>query len=60
VNENNLKKAYKFLASDELKGRLTGSKEKKAGEYLAKEFKNLGLKPYDGKNFQQSFEYKIS
>lgn len=60
VNENNLKKHISYLASDELKGRLTGSEgEKKAGEYLAKEFKNLGLKPYDGKNFQQSFEYKI-
>lgn len=60
VDEKQLKKHITYLASDELKGRLTGSEgEKKASEYLAKEFKNLGLKPYQGKNYFQPFDYKV-
>ncbi|WP_374548972.1 M20/M25/M40 family metallo-hydrolase [Flavobacterium sp.] len=60
VNESNLKKHISYLASDELKGRLTGSEgEMKASEYLVKEFKNLGLKPYENKSYKQNFEYKI-
>jgi Tol biopolymer transport system component len=50
VNEDNLKKHIYYLASDELKGRLTGSEgETKAANYLSSEFKKLGLKPYAGK-----------
>ncbi len=55
-----LKKHISYLASDELKGRLTGSKgEEKAAEYLANQFKSLGLKPYDGKSYLQKFDYKV-
>ncbi|GGG54448.1 M20/M25/M40 family metallo-hydrolase [Epilithonimonas arachidiradicis] len=60
VNEDNLKKHIYFLASDELQGRLTGSEgEAKAAKYLSSEFKKLGLKPYEGKEFIQNFEYSV-
>ena len=55
-----LKKHISFLASEELKGRLTGSEgEQKAAEYLSTQFKALGLKPYEGKNYIQKFDYKV-
>lgn len=59
TQDKNLKKHIKYLASDELEGRLTGSKgEKKAADYLAKELKTLGLKPY-GKTYFQDFTYNV-
>ena len=55
-----LKKHISYLASDELQGRLTGSKgEELAANYLVKELKSLGVKPYDGKNYIQKFDYKV-
>lgn len=55
-----LKKHISFLASDELKGRLTGSAgEQKAADYISAQFKNLGLKPYEGKSYIQKFDYKV-
>jgi len=55
-----LKKHISYLASDELKGRLTGSVgEQKAADYLTAELKALGLKPYEGKSYLQKFEYKV-
>src|ERR1700761_7546270 len=46
----------KYLASPELRGRATGSPElEKAGEYLAAQYKSFGLKPPDGKSFEQAF-----
>src|SRR5271155_5271211 len=46
----------RYLASPELKGRATGSPElEKAAEYIAGLFKSFGLKPADGKNFEQAF-----
>lgn len=60
VNDDNLKKHISYLASDELEGRLTGSKgEEKAANYIAGEFKKYGLKPYSGKDFYQKFEYNV-
>lgn len=60
INEENLKKHIYYLASDELQGRLTGSEgETKAANYLSAEFKKLGLKPYEGKEFIQNFEYNV-
>lgn len=56
----NLKKNISFLASDDLKGRLTGSKEETvAANYLVKQFKSLNLKPYDGAAYIQDFSYKV-
>ena len=60
ANSDNLKKHIYYLASDELQGRLTGSEgEAKAANYLSAEFKKLGLKPYEGKEFIQNFEYSV-
>lgn len=59
VDEVAAKKHISYLASDELKGRLAGSKEEqKAAKYLNDEFKKLGLKPYQGKSYSIPFEYK--
>lgn len=58
VNENNLKKHIRYLASDDLKGRLVGSsEEKKAAQYLGEQFKKLGLKPYRGSSYSIPFVY---
>jgi Tol biopolymer transport system component len=55
-----LKKHITYLASDELQGRLTGSEgEKKAADYIAKEFKALGLKTYANNSYFQKFNYKV-
>ncbi len=46
----------KFLASENMKGRATGSPElEKAASYIAKQFKAAGLHPVDGKSFYQAF-----
>src|SRR5580658_6369012 len=46
----------RYLASPELKGRATGSPElEKAAQYIAGLFKSFGLKPADGKNFEEAF-----
>jgi len=60
VSEQNLKKTVSHLASDQLKGRLTGSEgERKASEFISKEFKSLKLKPRNGKNYFQDFTYDL-
>ena len=46
----------KFLASPELKGRATGSPElEKAADFIARKFREFGLKPVDGKSYLQAF-----
>jgi aminopeptidase YwaD len=46
----------RYLASPDLKGRATGSPElEKAALYIAVLFKSVGLKPADGKNFEEAF-----
>ncbi|MCC6590697.1 MAG: M28 family peptidase [Bryobacterales bacterium] len=46
----------KYLASPELRGRGTGMPElDKAASYIAKQFKEAGLHPADGKHFFQQF-----
>jgi len=60
VKDQNLKKYISYLASDELEGRLTGSKgEELAGKYIAVEFKKMGLKPYQSNSYFQKFDYKV-
>ena len=55
-----LKKHITYLSSDELQGRLTGSAgEKKAADYIANQFKALGLKPYTNNSYFQTFNYKV-
>jgi len=44
VEKSNIKDDVSFLADDALEGRQTGTEgEKKAANYIAKRFKNLGL-----------------
>jgi len=60
VVEDHIKKHISYLASDDLQGRLTGSEgEAKAAGYLSAEFKKLGLKPYEGKDFIIPFQYDV-
>jgi Zn-dependent M28 family amino/carboxypeptidase len=48
----------KFLASDDMKGRASGSPElDKAADYIAKQFQSMGLRPMgDGNTFFQKFQ----
>src|SRR6266446_3115094 len=51
----------KFLASDTMRGRATGSPElEKAAAYIAKQFKSAGLQPADGKSYLQAFPVTTS
>jgi hypothetical protein len=51
----------KYLASDQLKGRATGSPElEKAASYIAKQFKTWHLKPLHGDSYFQDFEVTTS
>ncbi len=46
ISEKNLRKHVAYLASDKLQGRGTGTAaERKAAEYIAKQFKKAGLSP---------------
>jgi hypothetical protein len=57
ISQNDLYYHLSFLASDELKGRGTGTPEiDKASEYLAKYLKNLGLQPKGVDGYFQTFQ----
>lgn len=59
VSETNLKKHISFLASDDLNGRGTSTAdEKKAADYLAKEFKKYGLAPGNNNSYLYEFTFK--
>ncbi|MCW9096613.1 MAG: M28 family peptidase [Ignavibacteriaceae bacterium] len=55
ITAEEVKEHISYLASDQLKGRASGSKEiKEAADYIANEFKNYGLKPiFEGKYLQE-------
>ncbi len=59
AEETQLEKHVQFLASDDMKGRLTGSPEaKEAAEYIATEFEKYGLLIPPGQSTPyQQFEY---
>ena len=60
TKSSELKKTISYLASDELKGRLTGSKEEKlASDYLQKQLKSLGIQAFEKNNYIQNFTYKV-
>jgi hypothetical protein len=60
ITQKNVEKHIAFLASDELKGRGTGTKdEQKAADYIAKHFKSLGLEPKGTNGFEQPFKANI-
>jgi hypothetical protein len=55
ITSEEIKEHIKFLASDELKGRFSGSPEEKiAGDYIKRDFEINGLKPaFYGSYFQE-------
>lgn len=55
ITESEIKEHIFYLASDELKGRFTGTQEEKiAGEYIKNEFEKVGLLPaFNGSYFQE-------
>ena len=57
-----LSKHVKYLASDQLQGRRSGSKgAEEAAQYIANEFKAYGLKPLGPQgSFFQDFEFVCS
>ena len=58
IHKHNLKKDVEFLASDQMKGRLTGTPEaRKAAEYIAAEFQAAGLGVPPSASAFQSFEF---
>src|SRR3989339_1245734 len=58
ITSNEIKSHIKYLASDELKGRFTGSEEcYTAAEYIQKEFSNYGLVPLFDNGFIQPFSF---
>jgi hypothetical protein len=60
ITPKNVEKHIAFLASDELKGRGTGTKdEQKAADYIANHFKSLGLEPKGTNGFEQPFKANI-
>lgn len=59
-SSQNIIKHIEYLASDKMKGRGTGSKEnEKAAKYVAKQFKNLHLKPLGTDGYYQPFTAKV-
>lgn len=54
IKAKDLEKHLRFIASDSLKGRNTGSKEQwVAAQYIANHFKASGLAPVQGSHFQK-------
>lgn len=60
IETKNLKKHVNFLASDNMKGRGTGSKQNlKAAKYIEKQFKKYKLEPLGEKGYFQEFNAKV-
>ena len=58
IPENLIKEDISYLASDELKGRATGTEgEAKAANYIADRFKALGLEPKGTESYLQKFTF---
>lgn len=59
ILESDHKQIIQYLSSPSLRGRATGSEhELKAMTAIARYFQELGLSPYDGKNFIQAFDFQ--
>lgn len=58
ITKEEIKEHVYYLASDELEGRDTGKPgQKKAAEYIANQFKTLGLKYFDHKSGLDYYQY---
>mgnify|MGYP001234603739 CR=1 FL=1 len=56
ININDLQKHLLIIASDSLEGRETGQRgQKRAAEYIARHFSNVGIKPYRDNTYYQEF-----
>jgi hypothetical protein len=56
IDPNRFLSHIKYLASPEMRGRATGSPElEKAANYIARQFRSIGLRPVDGKSYFQAF-----
>ncbi|HEY2015633.1 MAG TPA: M28 family peptidase [Bryobacteraceae bacterium] len=56
IDPNTYLNDVKYLASNEMRGRATGSPElEKAAGFIAAKFKEFGLKPVNGKSYYQAF-----
>ena len=61
VSEKYLKKQVQYLSSDRMQGRQTGSNEvAKAGRYIEKQFRKMGLKPMGTNGYRQDFTAKVT
>lgn len=57
---NRISQHVKYLASDRMKGRGTGSREnEKAAQYIIKHFRKLGLTPQGTSGYRQPFTAKV-
>ena len=57
IDPNRFLEHIKYLASPEMRGRATGSPElEKADDYIAAQFRAIGLQPVDGKSYLQAFQ----
>ncbi|MEJ5350535.1 MAG: M28 family peptidase [Melioribacteraceae bacterium] len=58
ITTKDLKAHLFYLASDEMKGRFTGSnEERKAGNYIKEQFASFGLKPLFNNSYFQEFPF---
>lgn len=60
VSPERLQQHVNYLASPQMKGRATGSPElKRASEYIASDFRKVGLQPGNGKSYFQEFRVTV-
>ena len=58
INEITVKKHIYALANDSMQGRKAGSPGiEKAAKYIEQQFSEIGLKPFKGSNFRQTFKH---
>ncbi len=62
ISEQSYRESVKFLASQQMKGRLTGTPElEKAARWIAARFRELGLRPVPGqRDYFQRFQVTVS
>ncbi len=57
INPQRYLEDVRYLASNKMKGRASGSPElEKAAAYIARQFREFGLQPVDGKSYYQAFQ----
>ena len=60
INIPTIKEIVDTLCSEEFQGRLTGSKgNEKAGEYIGRTFKDIGLDPFFADSFYESYSQDV-